>query len=462
VHPPRSSEQSDRLTVLHLAQPVEGGVARVVTDLVAAQTQRGDHAVVACPQGGWLAGAAADAGARVVRWPAARALGPHVAGEVLRARALIGRLRPDVVHAHSAKAGLAARLALRGALPTVYQPHAWSFEAVGGGTAALARAWERRAARWADRVLCVSEAERRTGEAAGVDAPWSVVRNGVDLDRFSAVPAGQPEHEAERDASRARLPLLRGLPDAAPLVVCVGRLCEQKGQRTLLSAWPRILKRSPEATLVLVGDGPDLRELRQLAPPGVLFGGSTDETCRWYAAADVVVLPSRWEGMALTPLEAMACGRPVVVTDVGGARECVPPGQNRYCLVPPGAPGALADAVIRLLEDPELRARLGETARAHVRAEFDVRATAHTVSRLYREILGAPSLNAPGDLPPRTDRALPPVLLPSAAAGASTARPAASPASPAAVPAAEPAAESAAKPAENAASTTVEDQAAGR
>lgn len=80
---------------------------------------------------------------------------------------MIGRLRPDVLHAHSAKAGLAGRLAVRGGVPTVFQPHAWSFDAVGGATAALALRWERFGARWADRVLCVSEAERRAGEAEG-------------------------------------------------------------------------------------------------------------------------------------------------------------------------------------------------------------------------------------------------------------------------------------------------------
>ncbi|KIF05101.1 glycosyl transferase family 1, partial [Streptomyces sp. RSD-27] len=97
---------------------------------------------------------------------------------------LIRRVRPDLLHAHSAKAGLAGRMAVRGSLPTVFQPHAWSFDAVGGTTAALALRWERAGARWAHRVLCVSEAERRAGEAEGVTARWAVIRNGVDLAHF--------------------------------------------------------------------------------------------------------------------------------------------------------------------------------------------------------------------------------------------------------------------------------------
>ncbi|MGH3325658.1 MAG: glycosyltransferase family 4 protein, partial [Streptomyces sp.] len=173
-------ERRDGLTVLHLAQPVEGGVARVITDLVGAQRREGVRVVVGCPAGGSLPRAAAAAGAEVEHWDALRDPGPRVPAEARRAYQLIRRVRPDLVHAHSAKAGLAARLALRGRIPTVYQPHAWSFEAVEGQAARLARGWERWAARWTHRVLCVSEAERRTGERAGVSAPWTVVPNGVD------------------------------------------------------------------------------------------------------------------------------------------------------------------------------------------------------------------------------------------------------------------------------------------
>lgn len=400
---PQRSERTDRLTVLHLAQPVEGGVARALTDLVGAQAREGVRAVVACPEGGSLSGRAAAAGAEVERWDAVREIGPQAAAETRRAYELIRRVDPDVVHAHSAKAGLAARLALRGRIPTVFQPHAWSFEAVEGRTAVLARAWERWAARWADLVLCVSEAERRAGERAGVTARWAVVHNGVDFDSFDAgarhsssatgpgAPTGPEAAARERAASRAALPALRAVPAGAPVVVCVGRLCPQKGQRTLLDAWSRITARVPDAWLALVGDGPDGRELREAAPERVLFAGASTQVEHWYTAADLTVLPSNWEGMALTPLEAMACGRPVVLTDVGGARECLPPGQEELCLVPPSDPESLAAALTHLLKDPGLRDFLGEGARKHVRAEFDVRRTAASVLRLYGELLGTPA-----------------------------------------------------------------------
>ncbi|MER7885796.1 glycosyltransferase [Streptomyces fimicarius] len=366
-----------QLTVLHLVQPVDGGVARVVTDLVRAQAGSGLRPVVACPPGSPLALGAASAGAEVHDWSATRAPGPRLAGEVAAARRIVRASRPHVVHAHSAKAGLAGRIAVRGRVPTVFQPHAWSFEAVGGRTAELALGWERFGARWADHILCVSESERRTGQEAGIAARWSVIHNGIDLDRFR--PGGRAE-------ARASLPLGDGVDRDAPLVVCVGRLTRQKGQDVLLRAWHRMPVAG--ARLVLVGDGPDRGALEASAPPGVLFTGACADVRPWIHAADVLVLPSRWEGMALAPLEAMACGRPVVMTDVNGARESLPPGHEDHCLVPPEDPAALAAALTALLADPELREAVSHRALRHTRAAFDVRRTAGAVAGLYQELVG--------------------------------------------------------------------------
>ncbi|MEU0024810.1 glycosyltransferase [Streptomyces sp. NPDC006335] len=366
-----------RPRVLHLTQPVDGGVARVVTDLARAQVAAGLHVTVACPDSPLTADLRA-LGADVRRWEATRSPGPALVAEVRRLARVIAEVRPDLVHAHSAKAGLAGRIAVRGRIPTVFQPHAWSFEAVGGVTAALALGWERRGSRWAARTVCVSEAERRTGLRAGIAGRWSVIPNGIDAERFSPAPA---------DTVRAQL--LPGVDPAAPLVVCVGRLCRQKGQDVLLRAWDAVLRRVPDAHLVLVGDGPERDRLRERAPRSVLFAGAVADAVPWYRAADLLVLPSRWEGMALAPLEAMACGKPVVVTDVDGARESLPPALAPRCLVPPENPTALADAVSALLLDPSLRESLGHLGRRHVLSTHDVRRTSEAVAGLYRDLLDA-------------------------------------------------------------------------
>ena len=215
--------------ILHVTQPVEGGVARVVTDLVRAQLAAGLRVTVACPQDGTLSDALRGAGLH-----GAALGGDPLAGPPTSRRGTavgpdrVGTCGRDLVHAHSAKAGLAARLAVRGRIPTVFQPHAWSFEAVGGVTARLALGWERLGARWATRIVCVSEAERRPGSAPGSRALWR-----VDPQRrrhARALPARDGPHGRTAASGAIR----------APLVVCVGRLCRQKGQDVLLRAWAEV------------------------------------------------------------------------------------------------------------------------------------------------------------------------------------------------------------------------------
>ncbi|WP_263103187.1 glycosyltransferase, partial [Kitasatospora sp. DSM 101779] len=317
---------------------------------------------------------------------AGRAPGPATAGEVRRLRRIVRAAEPDVLHLHSAKAGLAGRLAVRGSVPTVFQPHAWSFAAVEGAVARATRRWERYAARWAHALLCVSEQERADGAAAGIAAAWRVVPNGVDLEHHG------PADAAARRAARAALDLAgAGLDPEAPLAVCLGRLCRQKGQDVLLDAWPRVAEELPGAGLALVGGGPDEAALaeRVRALPGprrVLMAGGVSDPRPWLAAADLVVLPSRWEGMALAPLEAMAAARPVLLTDVPGARECLPPGAAAPP-VPPGDAAALAERLVEELADPVACAHRGGLARAHVADRHDVRSTVEQVEAVYRAVL---------------------------------------------------------------------------
>ncbi|MFJ5119433.1 glycosyltransferase [Kitasatospora sp. NPDC088548] len=353
----------------------------MVTDLVRGQREAGHRVLVACPRGGRLAGEAAAAGALVQDWPARRSPGPATAAEAWRLRRIVRAAAPDMVHLHSSKAGLAGRLAIRGTVPTVFQPHAWSFAAVDGALAAATLRWERYATRWAHRLLCVSVQERADGAAAGLHADWAVVPNGVDVRHYAP---------AERRAARIAL----GLELDAPLAVCVGRLCRQKGQDVLLAAWPEVLRRVPRARLALVGGGPDETRLadavRESAGPSrVRLAGDVPDPRPWLAAADLVVLPSRWEGMALAPLEAMAAGRPVLLTDVPGARECLPPAEREQAVVPPEEVTPLATRMAEALSDPIECERRGARLREHAVARHDVRSVVEQVDALYRDLLGA-------------------------------------------------------------------------
>jgi glycosyltransferase involved in cell wall biosynthesis len=359
-------------SILHVAQPTTEGVARCVADLAAYQQRLGWRVSVASPPEGDLPRWVVETGARHLSWRAVRSPGLSVPRETLHLRRLIGADRPEIIHLHSAKAGLAGRLALRGRLPTIYQPHAWSFLAAQGLVRRGALRWERWAARWTDALVCVSRSEREGGITAGVQAPWQIVPNGVDLERFAPL---------DRSEARRRV----GVPSHGPLVVCVGRLDRQKGQDVLLEAWASVSLRRPEATLALVGTGPEEAALRASAPRGVLFPGASTDVPGWLAAADLVVLPSRWEGMSLSMLEAMAAGRSLVMSDVPGAAEAL--SQGGGALVAPESPEDLFSAILQRLLDPELREEEGAAGRRVAQERFGLERSLAAMQVVYEEVL---------------------------------------------------------------------------
>lgn len=400
VQPVDGAGEGGRVSrVLHVAQPVDGGVARVVEDLAAGEQAEGLDVWVASPRGE-LAERLAARGLAWRYWPAQRRPDQRVAKEAVALAGLVAELRPDVVHLHSSKAGLAGRLALRLRTPTIFQPHGWSWQAGGAALAAVSIRWERFAARWATAVVCVSEAERRAGELAGLTGVMTVIPNGVDLATFSL--AGP----AQRVAARESL----GLPVEAPVALCVGRLDAQKDQAVLIEGWPQVRQRVPAALLVLAGVGPRRAALGELArargvAAAVRFVGHRGDVAACYAAADVVALSSRWgEAMALTPLEAMATGRPVVASDVAGVRESLPAGAG--AVVPPGDVAGFARELSERLLDPALARREGDLGRGWVAARFSLPAMLAAHLRLVRR-LGAQASSGAGPAGPTQAAQLP-------------------------------------------------------
>jgi glycosyltransferase involved in cell wall biosynthesis len=349
--------------VLHVSQPVDAGVAVVVADLAEHQCSLGWEVHLACPPSGWLLGRLADTPVHLHAWAADRTPNLAVAREARSLAAIVRAVHPDVAHLHSAKAGLAGRLAIRGRVPTVFQPHAWSFHAADGPVQIASTAWERWAMRWTHLLIAVSRGELAEGLRLGIEAPRSeVVSNGVDVRYFTP---------GDRTEARERLGL-----GPRPLAVVLGRLARQKGQDLALAAWPRISALVPGAHLAIVGDGPERAALAAALPSGVSLHGAVADPRDWLAAADVVLLPSRWEGMALVPLEAMACARSVVGFDVAGVAESV---GDAGATVPAGDVDALADAVAERLADAGLTEREGKRGRARAEELFD---RAETLTRM--------------------------------------------------------------------------------
>lgn len=365
------------LDVLMVSQPVSYGVAVFVRQLTEAAVAAGHHVTVACPgpDKGPLAGWIQSAGAKHEALDMARRPALRDALDLWSIRRLAqGR---DVVHLHSSKAAALGRVAAvslgRCRPAVVVTPHYWSW-LVGGRLAGLYRWIERVLARRCDAIVAVSEAEAIEGRAVltGAADHITVIHNGVDRVRFSP------------DGPRAD----RG--PGSPLIVCVGRLSEQKGQDLAIRALARVS--DPTARLRLVGAESTHGEKERLEALAASLGvadriewrGQVDDAAPELRAADVVIAPSRWEGMSLVFLEAMACGAALVVADVFGSEVVEGPG----VIVPPDDPGTLAGAIDTLLRDAPLRRRLGEAAR-HRSASYDLATTMRRNIDLWSDLASA-------------------------------------------------------------------------
>jgi len=306
-------------------------------------------------------------------------VGPRAMRGMLRAARWLREARVDIVHGYQWRPALVGAIAGRVArVPVVLAGK----RSLTGSSLSERGAW-RGIARLSDTVLVNAEALREQGECLGMRAHWAVVRNGVDVARFAS-----PE---TREAARARL----GLDPNRAVVGTIGRLEPRKGYEVLLAAMQVIAARTNGTCpqVLLVGDGP-LREAleRRTDEVGlghvVRFTGNLSDVRPALAAMDVFVLPSHEEGMSNALLEAMASGRPVVATAVGGTGELVADGRTGL-LVPPAAPAELAEAVQCLLHDRPRAAQLAAAAQAFVGREFGARARVAELERLYEAAVDA-------------------------------------------------------------------------
>ncbi len=358
------------LIVITLAEI--GGAQTCVAQLLPALVRDYDVTVAAHGDGPLRAAIRASGARSVELVQLRRRIGPRDVAALFELIRLVRSLRPALVHTHSSKAGVLGRLAAAICrVPVVlFTAHGWAFKAEQGVRSRLYLWGDRWASRFTSTVVCVSETERRAGLAARTCRPdrTVVIRNGVDAGAF------QP-------AVRSH--------DGAPVLVTVGRLQAPKDYATLVAALAR-LSDLPLLTRI-VGDGPDRASVAAAVQHAGLADsvellGDRDDVAELLAGADCFVLSSLSEGLPLSVLEAMAGGLPVVATDVGGVHELVVDGVTGT-LVPPSDPGALADALRRLLVDPALRARLGAAGRARVLSDFTVEGVQQAHLDLYRTLL---------------------------------------------------------------------------
>jgi glycosyltransferase involved in cell wall biosynthesis len=307
----------------------------------------------------------------------------------LRLARLIRRERPDILHTHTAKAGtvgrVAALLAGRHAPPIVV--HTFHGHVLRGYFGPARSGFFRLLERWlaarTTALIAVSPQVRDDLVSLGV-APrerFAVIRLGIELDERVAATRNR------RVESRRYL----GIPPDRFAVGWIGRMTAVKRTDDVLVAFKRLRDDGVDAVLCMVGDGPDRPELERRAHElGVvrdtLFLGYQEDVAPFYAAFDALVLPSSNEGTPVSAIEALAAGRPVVATRVGGVPDVVQEGEDGF-LVDPGATDDLADRLARLARDPALRERMGRAGRERVPPRYAVARLVDDVDRLYRSLL---------------------------------------------------------------------------
>jgi glycosyltransferase involved in cell wall biosynthesis len=363
-------------------EPPDGGVAENVAQLALGLRRHGWEPVVAGPPEASVYGRLEAAGVELHRLPLSRGLaGPVGEARALRElRRLIGTGGFEVVHSHSSKAGALARAAAPRRLPSVYTPHCFAFVGeVGRAQRWISTAVESALGRRTDAILCVCEWERRLAEERHIAPAERLHRiyNGVE-----PCPPGA--------GVDPRLEQLRG---EGPVVGAIAVMRRQKRLDLLIEAAPAILAANPEARVAIVGNGPERRTLEALAADRGLdrddrfqmipFEGSS---ARYLSQLEVFALPSEWEALPISVLEALACGVPQVATDVGGTGEAVVP--ETGILVPPRRPELLADAVTELLRDPRRREAMAEASRARHRERFTIERMVAETAAVYDSLTG--------------------------------------------------------------------------
>jgi glycosyltransferase involved in cell wall biosynthesis len=299
------------------------------------------------------------------------------------------RGRFHLVHTHSSKAGILGRLAARraGVPCVVHTVHGWGFhEHMSPPKRALYVGLEKRALRWTDRLVSVSNETTRVGLAAGIGraADYTLIRSGIPLDRFG------PDAERRR-VMRAEL----GYADDDVVIISVGRLSAQKNPMDFVELAERLAEAAPRAKFLYVGDGPLRGEVEARLAGGtvadrVRLAGLRRDVPDLMRASDLFVLTSLWEGLPRVAPQALATGLPVFAYDVAGTREIVRNGENG-ALVAPRDVGALVERLIPLATEPSRLRELSERTVAGFDRSFSEDAMIAALEQLYDGLIAEKS-----------------------------------------------------------------------
>ncbi len=360
-----------------MSRPASGGLRQHLATLLNLQSQNGFDVGLAAPAE--LTGALRNQLPQVRLFPLSITDSPQIVHDLWQAlflASIVRRASPDIVHAHGIRATWISALS-PSRTPRVSTVHnLLSLPSSQFRARALLFGFRRTNA-----AIAVSEAVKRSLSNAGVsDSFVTVIPNGIVL----------PAPSASVSACDVRNRF--GIPQKGPLVLCVARLMSDKGVDVLVRSWPTVRSAHPDATCVIAGDGPDQEYLETLARPeaSLKLAGRISDVGSLYAAADVLVIPSRREGQSIVCLEAMASdpGPIVVASSVGGLPEMVRDGDTGF-LFPAEDSGALTQTVIRALDSGTDRQALTARARQMVLERYAASKMADRTAEIYASVVAS-------------------------------------------------------------------------
>ncbi|WP_346353542.1 glycosyltransferase family 4 protein [Azotosporobacter soli] len=286
---------------------------------------------------------------------------------------IINRIKPDIVHCHSSKAGIVGRIAAKWCgVPVLFTAHGWAFtEGVTEWKRKMYKAIERVATSWSEKILCVSEYDRNL----------ALTVMPKQADRLLLVHNGI-----------GSLPILKHRELNGPIrFIMVARFMEPKDQETVLRAVAQLKNEQIRFSMTFVGDGEKLEAAKKNATDlelnkYVTFLGARGDVERILAEQDVFLLISKWEGLPISILEALRAGMPVIASNVGGIPETVENGFNGF-LVERQNQQALVDCMKRFVADPNLIEKMGGNGRRKFEAEFTSAQMAKIVLTIYKNIV---------------------------------------------------------------------------
>lgn len=283
-----------------------------------------------------------------------RTIGIHDLVVVLKVRKLIKRYNPDIVYAHSSKAGAISRIANIGMKNIcIYNPHGWAFNMkTSVKKQKIYTLIEKLASPFCDKIICISETERKSALEKKIckEEKIQVIFNGVDIEAYEA-----SEHETIKKADLK-------IPENAFVIGMVGRLSQQKAPDVFVKAAKRIKDKISKAHFVIVGSGEMEMQVMQLVKQNNLedsfhITGWVDNPMNYVEVFDVACLLSRWEGFGLVLPEYMMAGKPIVATKVDAIPDIVKDGENGL-LVELDDDEGISNAIMKIYQDKQLQDKL--------------------------------------------------------------------------------------------------------